>query len=75
MYHTLSQLTVHGELIGANVLEFQEKKFIPSKKYCTMKSSIIIMHAWSAGGPNLRNEMVKQDWSETMNHMITVTSG
>ena len=40
-----------------------------------MKSSTIIMHAWSAGGPNLRNEMEKQDDSEIMNHMITVTSG
>ena len=40
-----------------------------------MKSSTIIMHAWSAGGPNLRNKMEKQDDSEIMNHVITVTSG
>ena len=74
MYHTLSQLTVHGELAGANVLEFQ-KKVHRYKKYNKMISSTIIMYAWSAGGPNLRNEMEKQDGSEIMNHVITVTSG
>ena len=52
-----------------------EKKFIGAKKYNTMKSSTIIMHAWSAGVPNLRNEMEKQDESEIMNHDITVTTG
>ena len=46
-----------------------------AKKYNTVKSSTIIMHAQSAGGPNLRNEMEKQDGSDIMNHMITVTSG
>ena len=74
MYHTLSQLTVHGELTGANVLEFQ-KKVHWYKKYNKMISSTIIMHARSAGGPSLRNQMEKQDDSEIMNHVITVTSG
>ena len=46
-----------------------------AKKYNTVTSSTIIMHARSAGGPNSRNEMEKHDGSEIMNHMITVTSG
>ena len=48
---------------------------VVQKKYNTMKSSTIIMHARSAREPNLRNEMEKQDRSEIMNHLITVTSG
>ena len=55
-------------------MEFQ-KKVHRYKKYNKMISSTIIMYAWSAGGPNLRNEMEKQDGSEIMNHVITVTSG
>ena len=44
MYHTLSQLTVHGELTGANVLEFQKKSSMVEK----IQHNEIIYIAFSA---------------------------